>query len=253
MTITGIIGGSGLDNPEILESPKDLRLDTPYGPPSSPLRRGRIQGQEVILLARHGREHTIPPSGINNRANLYALKAAGCTKIIATAACGSLQEDLEPGSLVLPDQLIDFTRHRIVTFHETFEPGIENARHAHMAEPFSPQIRNILKKTAEEEGLTLHDGATLITIEGPRFSTRAESRMFRIWGADLVNMTVAPEAILATELGIPYAVVAMVTDYDSWKDDAPPLIVEEIIQIFKGNVAKLVSLLTRSLPRLHGA
>ncbi|MDY0163556.1 S-methyl-5'-thioadenosine phosphorylase [Desulfobotulus sp.] len=253
MTITGIIGGSGLDNPEILESPEDLHFDTPYGPPSSPLRRGRIQGQEVILLARHGREHTIPPGGINNRANLYALKAAGCTRIIATAACGSLQENLEPGSLVLPDQLIDFTRHRIVTFHKTFEPGIENARHAHMAEPFSPHIREILKTTAEEEDIRLHDGATLLTIEGPRFSTRAESRMFRIWGADLVNMTVAPEAILATELEIPYAVVAMVTDYDSWKDDAPPLIVEEIIKIFKGNVTKLVRLLTRSLPRFYGA
>ncbi|ADH86841.1 S-methyl-5'-thioadenosine phosphorylase [Desulfurivibrio alkaliphilus] len=250
MSIVGIIGGSGLENPQLIENAREVTVDTPYGPPSAPLLRGRIGGREVALLARHGREHTIPPSQVNNRANLLALQEQGCTHLLASAACGSLRQDIGPGELVIPDQLIDFTRFRAVTFHDHFPPGIENARHTALADPFAAEIRKQLLMAGRHLELPLHDGGTMLTIEGPRFSTRAESRMFQLWGADLVNMTIAPEAVLAAELGLPYAVVAMVTDYDSWKEDEPPLQVPELVAVFRGNLEKLSRLLITVLPRL---
>lgn len=244
----GIIGGSGLDDPQLLTNPRDKEIKTPYGEPSSPLRLGTLAGRDIALLARHGRNHTIPPSQINSRANLHALREAGCTHVLASAACGSLRDALGRGELVIPDQFIDFTRRRPVTFFDRFEPGIANARHTPMADPFDAGMRRLLVETARRLELPVHDGGTILTIEGPRFSTRAESHMFRAWGADLVNMTVAPEAILANELGIPYTAIAMVTDYDSWKTDEPPLRIEEIISVFQDNVEKITRLVMEALP-----
>jgi len=251
MSIIGIIGGSGLEDPQVFESQKNVAVKTPYGNPSAPLRYGKIENQEVVILPRHGNGHTVPPSQINNRANIFALKKSGCTHVIATAACGSLRDEIKPGQLVIPDQLIDFTRQRATSFYEVFEAGIENARHTPMAEPFTEFIRKSLQDSACQLNFDAHYGGVLLTIEGPRFSTRAESKMFRIWGADLVNMTIAPEAILAKELSLPYAVVATVTDFDSWKNDALPLRVEDLIRVFKDNVNTLTKLIQHTLPHLN--
>lgn len=237
-----------MDDPKILKNAQDIEVDTPYGPPSSALTTGTIEGTEVVLLARHGRQHTIAPTHVNFRANITALKEAGCTHIVATTAVGSLREEIGRGDLVIIDQFIDFTRFRRVTFFDEFEPG--NARHTAMPDPFSSEIRAVLIDCAKELGVPFHDHGTVITCEGPRFATRAESRMFRIWGADIVNMSVAPEAALANEAGIPYAAVAMSTDYDSWKEDEEPVTWEMILDIFSKNVEKITSLLLKAVPRL---
>jgi 5'-methylthioadenosine phosphorylase len=248
MTKIGIIGGSGLENPDILKNPGQILANTPYGDPSSPLLSGTINERQVVLLSRHGLHHTIPPTQINNRANIFALKEAGCSHIIATTACGSLREEIGRGDLVIPDQFIDFTRFRINTFYEEFEPG--KLKHTSLADPFDKVLRRLLIDTAGELGLKVHPSGTVITIEGPRFSTRAESRMFRMWGADIINMSVAPEAILANELGIPYAAVAMSTDYDSWKDDEIPVSWEEVIAVFNMNVDSVLRLLLKVIPSI---
>jgi 5'-methylthioadenosine phosphorylase len=241
MTRVGIIGGSGLENPEILKSPEEINIDTPYGTPSSPLLCGTLDGTEITILSRHGRLHTIPPSKVNNRANIFALREVGCTHIITTTACGSLREEICRGDLVIPDQFIDFTRHRDITFFDKFEPGKMN--HTPMADPFNENIRNIIISSADRIGLFIHKKGTLVTIEGPRFSTRAESRMFRLWGADLINMSIAPEVVLANELGLPYAAIAMSTDYDCWKEDEVPVSWEEVISVFNRNVGNVLRLL----------
>jgi len=241
MTRVAIIGGSGLEDPGILQSLHEKIVDTPYGKPSSPLLSGTVGGRDVLILSRHGRDHTIPPTGVNNPANIYALKEAGCTHILATTACGSLRDEIGRGDLVFPDQFIDFTRRRRVTFFDSFEPG--TMRHTPMADPFDTRLRDLLISTARKEGLRFHEKGTVITIEGPRFSTRAESKMFRAWGADIINMSIAPEAILANELAIPYAVVAMSTDFDSWKENESPVSWEEVIGVFRDNVGRVLKLL----------
>jgi 5'-methylthioadenosine phosphorylase len=250
MNVIGIIGGSGLDDPSLLSHSKNVVVETPYGEPSSPLRCGQLKERDVVFLSRHGKQHTIPPSKINNRANVYALKKLGCTHILATAACGSLRSRLGRGQVVLPDQFIDFTRHRAVSYYETFEPGIENAMHTPMADPFDKATRQCLLEAGKKLDISIYDGGVILTIEGPRFSTRAESHMFRKWGADLVNMTVSPEAILANELSIAYTAIAIVTDFDCWKDDEPPLRVEDLVKIFHDNVDKITRLILGALPTL---
>ena len=249
MARIGLIGGSGLDDPQILRNATEEAVRTPWGEPSSPLRRGEIEGVECVLLARHGRRHTIPPSHVNNRANLHALREAGCTHLLATTAVGSLRAEIRRGDLVIVDQLIDFTRLRATTFHDRFEPG--RAVHTAMADPFAPMLRALLVASARELGLAHHAQGTVITIEGPRFSTRAESRMFRAWGADVINMSIAPEAALANEAGLPYAAVAMSTDYDCWKEDEPPVTWDEIVAIFEANVEKVVRLLAHTIAKLR--
>lgn len=248
MARVGIIGGSGLENPDILKSPKEININTRFGVPSSLLLSGSLNGCEIVILSRHGFHHTIPPSKVNNRANIYALREAGCTHILATTACGSLREEIGRGDLVIPDQFIDFTRHRDVTFFEEFEPGKMN--HTPMADPFDGNLRELLIASAEKIKLKIHRSGTLITIEGPRFSTRAESRMFRMWGADVINMSVAPEVVLANELGIPYAAIAMSTDYDCWKEDEAPVSWEEVIAVFNNNVNKVLHLLQEVIPAI---
>jgi 5'-methylthioadenosine phosphorylase len=240
-----IIGGSGLENPDILKNPKELLIETPYGNPSSPFKTGQVEGIDVVILSRHGRHHEIPPTQVNNRANIWAIRQLGCTHILTTTACGSLREEINRGDLVIPDQFIDFTRHRLVTFHEEFEEGI--LQHVPMAEPFNKELRQKLIDTAGKLNLPFHFKGTVITIEGPRFSTRAESNMFRLWGADVINMSVAPECILANELQIPYAAVALSTDYDCWKTDEKPVTWEEVLKVFNLNVKNVIRLLQETI------
>lgn len=248
MAKIGIIGGSGLEDPSILKNPQTVEKETPYGKPSSPLTTGRIYDTDIVLLSRHGKKHTIPPTQVNNRANIYALNEMKCDYVITTTACGSLREDIGRGDLVILDQFIDFTRHRKVSFYESFEPG--DMKHTPMADPFAASIRSKLIESAKELNLRYHEGGTVVTIEGPRFSTRAESRMFQSWGADVINMSIAPEAILANELELPYATIAMSTDYDCWREDEDPVTWKEILEIFDQNVHNVLDLILKTLPKL---
>jgi 5'-methylthioadenosine phosphorylase len=245
---TGIIGGSGLEKLDIFVKTGEKEVTTKWGAPSSPLVSGLLEGKEVVFLSRHGYGHTITPTAVNNRANIAALKQEGCSRIIATTACGSLREEIGRGHLVLPDQFIDFTRHRALTFHENFEDG--RIIHTPMADPFDTRLRELIIASAKELNLNLHPRGTVVTIEGPRFSTRAESHMFRAWGADIINMSTAPEAILANEAGIPYAVIAMSTDYDCWKSDEEAVSWDAILEVFGKNVTNVTRLLLKVFARL---
>lgn len=248
MTKIGLIGGSGLYHLKELQEAQDIEVNTSFGKPSAPLRTGKINGVEVVFLARHGREHTIPPTQVNFRANIQALKQVGCTHILATTACGSLKREIGRGDLVIVDQFIDFTRRRAISFYEQFEPG----KHGHtpMARPFSEPLRKILIQSCQQLNLKHHPQGTVVTIEGPRFSTKAESKMFALWGADVINMSIAPEAALANEAKIPYAAVAMSTDYDCLFEDIEPVSHEEVLKVFGENVDKVVKLLLQALPQV---
>ncbi|XP_014065091.1 S-methyl-5'-thioadenosine phosphorylase isoform X1 [Salmo salar] len=214
----GIIGGSGLDDPDILEGRTEKYVDTPYGKPSDALIMGKIQNVECVLLARHGRQHTIMPTDVNYQANIWALREEGCTHLLVTTACGSLREEIQPGDIVIIDQFIDRTTKRAQTLYDgrpTSPPGVS---HIPMAEPFCTRTREVLLEVARGLGVKCHPQGTVLTIEGPRFSSRAESLMFRQWGADVINMTSVPEVVLAKEAGLCYASIAMATDYDCWKE-----------------------------------
>ena len=247
MIKVGIIGGSGLDNPKILQNAREIEVETKYGKPSSPLTNGKIGDVDVVLLARHGRKHQYSPTQVPNKANIWALKEQGCTHILATTACGSLREEIGRGDFVVLDQFIDFTKHRESSFYYDFSEGI---KHQAMAEPFDEKLREILIESGEELGLNMHKNGCVVTIEGPRFSTRAESRMFRTLGADVVNMSIAPEAVLANEAGIPYSVVAMSTDYDCWKIEEEPVTWNEILKVFEQNADNVKRLLMKSILKI---
>jgi 5'-methylthioadenosine phosphorylase len=249
MVKIGIIGGSGLDNPNILEEAKDLDIETKFGKPTSPLKIGKIKGTEVILIARHGRDHSIPPGQVNFRANIQALKDQECTHILATTACGSLKKEIKRGDLVILDQFIDFCRHRKSTFYEEFEKG--NVVHTPMAKPYNENLRQLLLKTGKELKIFMHEKGTVITIEGPRFSTKAESKMFQSWGADVINMTIATETSLANEANIPYAAIAMSTDYDCIFDEEETVTWEAILEIFNANAEKVTKLLVETIPKVE--
>lgn len=236
----GIIGGSGLDDPKILTAPKEIDLDTPYGKTSDRLICGYIGNTEVVILARHSKTHSISPTKVPYRANIWALKEVGCTHILATTACGSLREELMPGDLVFIDQFIDWTKLRKLTFFE------DEVVHTAMPEPFDAALRKKLVASAKELGYKHHDKGTMITIEGPRFSTKAESKMFQIMGADLINMSTVPEVSLANELKIPYQSIAMVTDYDCWKENAESVTYEMVLNTMKENAEKVKNLLIKT-------
>lgn len=240
----GIIGGSGLDDPRLMKDIREKKLKTPYGSPSSPLTIGKINGIDTIILARHGRDHSIYPTGVNYRANIHALKKEGCTHILATTAVGSLREKIRPGDLVFIDQFIDHTKHRTLTFHD------EKVIHTPMAEPFCPKLRSLLIESASALKFRHHKTGTVITIEGPRFSTKAESHMFRGFGADVINMSTVPEVILARELGICYQTIAMATDYDCWKEGEEPVTWEMIVAIMKKNADNVKKLLVETVSRI---
>lgn len=245
----GIIGGSGLEKLNLFTDFQSIEVNTEYGFPSSKIISGKINKTEIAIISRHGKQHTIPPTQVNNRANIMALKKSGCTHIIATTACGSLRNEIEPGDMVVPDQFIDFTRHRTTTFCESFEPG--EIIHTQMADPFDTSLRNIIIQHAKKSSFKIHEKGTIITIEGPRFSTRAESNMFRLWGADLINMSTAPEVILANEAQIPYAAIALSTDYDCWKTDIEPVSWDSVLKVFNKNVNNVTGLLLEIINDLN--
>lgn len=226
----GIIGGTGVYQFDALTNIKEVNLDTPFGQPSSPIVLGEIDNTPVAFLARHGIGHVIPPSHINYRANIYALKLLGVDRIISISACGSLREDYEPGDIVIPDQLFDFTRGRERTF---FQEGL--VAHVGVADPFCPGLSELLFQSVSPLTTKVHKGGTFITIEGPRFSTKAESKLFRQWGMSIIGMTTSPEAFLAREAEICYAAFAHVTDYDVWRDHEETVNVEMIIKALHKN------------------
>jgi len=240
----GIIGGSGLDDPGILKEHAEKKISTRYGEPSSALTCGKIEGVEVCILARHGKKHSIPPSRVNYRANIAALKEAGCTHILAATAVGSLREEIQPGNLVFPSQFIDFTKQRIGTF---FEDAVE---HTAMSEPFDGALRALLCRSADALGYRYNRDVTVITIEGPRFSTKAESKVFRMWGADIINMSTCPEVALANEMKIPYQTIAMSTDYDCWKKCEEPVTFELVLARMKENAEKVKRLFIHVVPKI---
>ncbi len=225
-----IIGGSGLYNMPGLQDAEELRVTTPFGEPSAPIVTGSLEGEKVAFLARHGIGHFISPSEVNYRANIYALKSLGAERIVSISACGSLREDFAPGDIVIPDQLFDFTRGRKRTF---FEGGL--VAHISGADPFCADLSRHLYQAAKQTGVTVHQGGASITIEGPRFSTKIESHTFRAWGMSVIGMTTTPEAFLAREAEMCYAVMAHVTDYDCWHVSEKPVTVEMVIEILNRN------------------
>ena len=227
-----IIGGSGLYNMEGLEGAMECSLETPFGRPSAPVVIGVLDGQRVAFLARHGVGHRIMPGEVPYRANIYALKSLGVERIVSISACGSLRQDYEPGHIVIPDQLFDNTKNRAHTF---FGEGL--AEHVGVADPFCPDLSKQLEEAVRATNAAVHSGGTFITIEGPRFSTKAESNTYRAWGMSIIGMTAAPEAFLAREAEMCYAVMAHVTDYDVWHLSETPVTVEMVIRILNKNTS----------------
>ena len=241
----GIIGGSGLEDPELLYNVEEVSVDTPYGG-HCPIKVGEINGVKVALLSRHGYKHELGPNEVPYKANIWALKELKCSAIIAVSACGSLREDIEPGTISFPAQFIDKTTNRDQSFSEKGK-----VIHESMAEPFNEKIRKILTKASLKLGFTYSADTTLVTIEGPRFSSRAESELFRNWGCDLINMTTVPEVCLAKELKIPYQVINLVTDYDSWHETKEPVNFKMVLEIMKGNAEKVKKLIIEALPKIE--
>ncbi|XGW11083.1 hypothetical protein V3C99_012522 [Haemonchus contortus] len=239
----GIMGGSGLEDPQILHNAKEVEVNTPYGKPSDKYIVGVIGDVECILLARHGRKHNIMPSDVNFRANLWGMHSLGASVIIASIACGSLQEHVKPGELVFPDSVFDRT------LFDGTNPEAPGVCHIQMHPAYNEKLRQVLIKTATDLKLKFHDGGFGICIEGPRYSSKAESRIFRSWGASLINMTMMPECVLAKELGIPYATTALVTDYDCWRDDEQ-VSMELVMKTFKENSYKAKSLFVEAVKRI---
>lgn len=232
-TVTlAVIGGSGLYDMPGLQDARQIEVDTPFGQPSAPITVGVLAGRPVAFLARHGIGHHISPPEVNYRANLYALKSLGMERVVSISACGSLREDFAPGEIVIPDQLFDFTRERKRTF---FEEGL--VAHVSVAEPYCPDLSYQLLQAVRATGAVVHRGGAYLTIQGPRFSTKAESNVYRAWGMDIIGMTNAPEAFLAREAELCYAVMAHVTDYDVWHTSEDPVTVEAVIRILQQNAA----------------
>ncbi|MFN3742178.1 MAG: S-methyl-5'-thioadenosine phosphorylase [Anaerolineales bacterium] len=227
-----IIGGSGLYQMSGLEDTREVYPETPFGRPSAPIVIGTLEGVRVGFLARHGIGHHIMPTEVPYRANIYALKSLGAERIVSISACGSLREEYAPGEIVVPDQLFDFTRRRVSSF---FGEGM--VAHVSVADPFCPDLSEQLESAVRAVGGKVHRGGAMITIEGPRFSTRAESNVYRSWGMSLIGMTTSPEAFLAREAEMCYAVMAHVTDYDVWHVSEAPVTVEMVIQTLNRNTA----------------
>ena len=227
----GIIGGSGMEDPAFIADYNAKDISTPYGTASSELILGKISDVPVVIISRHGSEHSINPTNVNYRANIWALKEEGCSHILAATACGSLREKIAPGHFIFPDQFIDRTTKRISTFFDD-----SDVRHTPMGNPFSSSMRRCLVNVCKSLGFAYHNGGTVVTIEGPRFSTKAESLMFRSWGCDIINMSTVPEIVLARELDIKYQSIAMSTDYDCWHESEEQVSMEMIYSVMKNNV-----------------
>jgi len=243
----GVIGGTGLYQIEGLTDAREIKVKTPFGDPSDAITVGKLEEVEVAFLPRHGRGHRLSPTEVPSRANIYALKSLGVERIIAVAGVGSLKEKIKPMDIVIPDQIIDRTRNRVNTF---FSGGIVG--HIAFAEPFCPVLSDILYESAHETGVRVHDGGTCIIMEGPQFSTRAESELYRSWGADIIFMTGLPEAKLAREAEICYATIAIVTDYDCWNETVESVSTEMVIlnlQKSVGTAKKIIKLAVTNLSR----
>ena len=242
----GVIGGTGLYDIDGLTDIEEVNLDTPFGKPSDTIIIGSLEGIGVAFLPRHGRGHRISPTEVPSQANIYALKSLGVEHIIAVSSCGSFKEEVKPGELLIPDQLIDRTRRRVSTF---FGGGI--VAHITFADPFCPVLSQVVYQAAREAGASVHRGGTYVAMEGPAFSTRAESRLYRSWGADVIGMTALPEAKLAREAEICYAIIACVTDYDSWHETRESVTVDAILDNLHRNIAaarKIIKLAVSRIP-----
>ncbi len=236
-----IIGGTGLEDPKFFKKIKEVKIKTPFGYPSTVIHITDFLGDKVAFLSRHGKSHSIPPHRINSRANIWALKKIGVERIIGICTVGSLKKNFKPGEIVVCDQFIDFTKKRDYTFYN------KRTVHISLADPFCPELRKIFYEEAKKLKIPIHQKGTYLCIEGPRFSTRAESRFFRNF-ADVIGMTLIPEATLARELEICYLSVAMITDYDVWQPH--PVNVKEVIKTMKENLKKIKKLLIGAIPKI---
>jgi 5'-methylthioadenosine phosphorylase len=232
--VLAVIGGSGLYDTSELEQPEEVRVDTPFGAPSDAVVRGKLRGSDttMLFLPRHGRGHRLSPSAINYRANICALKMLGATHVLSVSAVGSMREEIAPGDLVLVDQFIDLTKRRVSTF---FDEGV--AAHVAFAQPICPIVQGAAFEAAKSTGARVHRGGTYVCIEGPHFSTRAESLVYRSWGVSVIGMTNMPEAKLAREAELPYATLALSTDYDCWHETEDAVTVEGVLAVLSRNVA----------------
>ena len=245
--VLGVIGGSGLYELEQLTDVEELAMKTPCGEPSDALIAGTIGATRLLFLPRHGRGHRLPPHRINYRANILALKMAGAEQILSISAVGSMKDEIQPGDMVVVDQFIDRTRHRNDTFFD--DDGV--VAHVGFADPIDPQLAGSLLGAARRAGAAVHDGGTYLCVEGPQFSTRAESQLYRSWGVSVIGMTNLPEARLAREAELPYATLAMATDYDCWHEGHDAVTVQAVIAVMHVNVAKakeIIVELAQALP-----
>ncbi|MCR9080081.1 MAG: S-methyl-5'-thioadenosine phosphorylase [Hyphomonadaceae bacterium] len=245
--VIGVIGGSGLYEMDGLENAEAVRVDTPWGAPSDALIKGRIGDVEMVFLPRHGKGHRLSPTTVPYRANIDALKRLGCTDILSISACGSLQGQYAPGEFVMVDQFIDRTFAREKSF---FGPGM--VAHVSMADPICARLSGLAGDAAEAVGATVHRGGTYLTMEGPQFSSRAESHLYRQWGCDVIGMTNMPEAKLAREAELPYATIAMVTDYDCWRADEAAVEVTNVLEVMAANTAKAKAAIAALVSSLQG-
>ena len=242
----GIFGGTGIYDSGLLKNGKEITIDTPYGKTSDTITIGEFNGRKVAFMPRHGKKHTIPPHLINFRANIWAFKELGVKRIIAPSAVGSLKEELEPGHFALPSQFIDFTKSREGTFSEDGK-----VIHISVADPFCPELQNVILNVTKNQEIQLHDNCTYVCIEGPRFSTKAESQFFRTTGADIIGMTLVPECQLAREAQICYVSISTITDYDVWAEK--PVTAKEVMEILSKNVQmtkKLLTLVIDHIPKV---
>ncbi len=235
-----IIGGTGVYNPELLEDAEEIKVHTPYGATSDLITLGVYKRRKMAFLRRHGKSHQIPPHKLPNQANIWALKSLGVKRIVASSAVGSLREDFKPGDFIITDQFIDRTKKRSDTFYEGGQ-----LCHISAADPICPQLHTLFGNKATELGLPVHLNGTYICIEGPRFSTRAESKLFRQWGCDIIGMTIYPEVILAREAELCYVSIAMVTDYDVWADK--PVSTKDVLETMEKNSENFKKLIMSSL------
>jgi 5'-methylthioadenosine phosphorylase len=243
--MVGVMGGSGLYEMEGLEDVQTVSLKTPFGDPSDSFVVGRLEGVKIAFLPRHGKGHRISPSSLNFRANIYAMKVLGVQWIIGVSAVGSMKESIHPGNMVIPDQFIDRTTGRVNTF---FNDGVVG--HVSFADPVCPVLSEILFRAGKEVGATVQKGGTYLCIEGPQFSTRAESRLYRSWGVDIIGMTNIPEAKLAREAEICYATIAFATDYDCWHEEAGDVSIGEVLRILAQSTKVAKSAIRSAVPKL---
>jgi 5'-methylthioadenosine phosphorylase len=250
----GVIGGSGVYRMEALEDIEEFRLYTPFGEPSDAYIVGTLHGVRVAFLARHGRGHRISPTRLNQRANIYGFKMLGVEYLIAVSACGSLQEQYAPGHIVIPDQLLDRTRNRALSFFDDPSVGTDGlVVHAGLADPFCSELNQICYAAAQATGNPVHLGGSFVTIEGPRFSTKAESKVFRSWGMDIIGMTTTPEAQLAREAEMSYSVMAHVTDYDVWHESEEAVTVDAVIRGLQHNASVAKAAVSNAIQALATA